>query len=35
MVFVKATKEAVLTDPSGITYAVPSSYLQGLLKNTR
>jgi serine protease Do len=35
MVFVKGTKEAVLTDPSGITYAVPASYLQNLLKNAR
>ena len=35
MVFVKGTKEAVLTDPSGITYAVPASYLQSLLKNIR
>jgi serine protease Do len=33
MVFVKGTKEAVLTDPSGITYAVPASYLRSLLKN--
>jgi serine protease Do len=33
MVFVKGTKEAVLTDPSGITYAVAASYLRSLLKN--
>ena len=33
MVFVKGTKEAVLTDPSGITYAIPASYLRSLLKN--
>jgi S1-C subfamily serine protease len=32
MVFVKRTKEAALTDPSGITYAIPSRYLIELLK---
>ena len=31
MVFVKGTKEAVLTQPSGITYAIPAKYLQSLL----
>lgn len=31
MVFVKGTKEAALTEPSGITYAVPASRLQALL----
>jgi S1-C subfamily serine protease len=35
MVFVKGTKESVLTEPSGITYAVPSSHLQDLLKKAR
>lgn len=35
MVFVKGTKEAALTDPSGISYAVPATYLQRLLKNIR
>lgn len=30
-VHVKSTKEAVLSDPSGITYAIPASYLQNLL----
>ena len=35
MVFVKGTKEAALTQPSGITYAVPASRLQALLKSTR
>jgi S1-C subfamily serine protease len=35
MVFVKGTKEAVLTEPSGITYAIPSSHLQDLLKKAR
>lgn len=32
MVFVKGTKESVLTQPSGITYAVPISHLEALLK---
>jgi serine protease Do len=31
MVFVKGTKEAALTNPSGISYAIPSNYLRGLL----
>jgi len=31
MVFVKATKEAVMSEPSGITYAVPSVHLEALL----
>jgi S1-C subfamily serine protease len=35
MVFVKGTKEAVLTQPSGIAYAVPASRLQTLLKSAR
>ncbi|MGH7487980.1 MAG: serine protease, partial [bacterium] len=33
IVFVKGTKEAALTAPSGITYAIPSSHLEALLKN--
>jgi S1-C subfamily serine protease len=33
MVLVKGTKEAALTHPSGITYAVPSSHLEALLKS--
>ena len=32
MVFVKGTKEATLTHPSGITYAVPATHLQALLQ---
>ncbi len=32
MVFVKGTKESVLTNPSGISYAVPVVYLQDLLR---
>jgi len=32
MVFVKGTKEAMLSQPSGITYAVPASRLVDLLK---
>jgi S1-C subfamily serine protease len=35
MVFVKGTKEAALTQPSGITYAIPSKYLQELLQKGR
>jgi serine protease Do len=31
MVFVKGTKEAALTQPSGITYAIPARHLQALL----
>jgi serine protease Do len=33
MVFVKGTKESALTQPSGITYAVPASHLQALLRS--
>ena len=32
MVFVKSAKESVLSQPSGITYAIPASRLQDLLK---
>lgn len=35
MVFVKGTKEAALTSPSGITYAMPAKHLQALLDATR
>jgi serine protease Do len=35
MVFVKGTKEAVLAQPSGITYAIPASHLRDLLKTVR
>ncbi len=35
MVFVKGTKEAALTQPSGITYAVPARHLRGLLDKAR
>jgi S1-C subfamily serine protease len=31
MVFVKSTKETALSQPSGITYAIPSRHLQALL----
>ena len=34
MVFVKGTKEAALTQPSGITYAIPGKYLRSLLAKT-
>jgi len=35
MVFVKGTKEKALTDPSGISYAIPSRYLQALIDAAR
>ena len=35
MVFVKGTKESALTNPSGISYAVPVVYLQELLRELR
>ena len=33
MVFVKGTKENALTDPSGISYAIPSRYIKELIKD--
>lgn len=33
MVFVKGTKEAALSEPSGITYAIPASHLAALLRS--
>ena len=35
MVFVKSTKESVLSQPSGISFAVPVLYLQELLRDVR
>ncbi len=35
MVFVKSTKENVLTDPSGISYAIPVEYLLKLLASVK
>jgi S1-C subfamily serine protease len=35
MVLVKGTKEAALSQPSGITYAVPSKYLLELMQKAR
>lgn len=32
MVFVKGTKESALSNPSGITYAIPGNYIRDLLK---
>lgn len=32
MVFIKGSKEAVLSNPSGITYAIPANYLTELLR---
>lgn len=31
-VFVKGAKETVLTDPSGISYAIPATYIRDLMK---
>jgi S1-C subfamily serine protease len=33
-VFVKGAKEAALTDPSGISYAIPSRYIEALIKRS-
>lgn len=33
MVFVKGTKEHAISDPSGITYAIPAHYAQKLIKD--
>ena len=35
MVFVKSTKENVLSDPSGISYAIPVEYVNRLLAGVR
>lgn len=35
MVFVKGSKEAALTNPSGISYAIPGNFLTDLLTNTQ
>jgi S1-C subfamily serine protease len=35
MVFVKGTKESILTQPSGISFAVPILYLQDLLRSVQ
>lgn len=35
MILVKATKEAMLTQPSGISYAIPANYLRDLLTTAR
>ena len=35
MVFVKGTKEKALTDPSGISYAIPANFLQALIGAAR
>jgi serine protease Do len=32
MVFVKGKKEAALSNPSGITYAIPANYINDLLR---
>ncbi|MGH8772192.1 MAG: S1 family peptidase [Burkholderiales bacterium] len=35
MVFVKGTKESALAEPSGITYAIPASYIRKLLREQK
>ncbi|MEO8188201.1 MAG: serine protease [Burkholderiaceae bacterium] len=35
MVFVKGTKESAITHPSGISYAIPSSYVRELIRSNR
>ena len=35
MVFVKGTKESALSQPSGITYAIPSNYIQQLVQRQK
>jgi serine protease Do len=35
MVFIKGTRESALTNPSGITYAIPSGFVQQLLERSR
>ena len=35
MVFVKGTKENALTNPSGISYAIPAEHLQALIESAR
>ena len=35
MVFVKGTKESALSQPTGISFAVPAQYLQELMRNMR
>jgi serine protease Do len=35
MVFIKGTRESALTHPSGITYAIPSKFIQQLLQRSR
>ena len=35
MVFIKGTRESALTHPSGISYAIPSGFVQQLLERSR
>jgi len=35
MVFVKGTKESALTNPTGISYAIPSKYILQLLQRRK
>jgi len=34
-VFVKATKETLISQPSGITFAIPAQYLQALISTVK
>jgi S1-C subfamily serine protease len=34
MVFIKSTREAALSNPSGITYAIPVNFLTELLRQS-
>jgi S1-C subfamily serine protease len=34
-VYVKGAKETALTDPSGISYAIPSRYIEALMKRAQ
>ena len=35
MVFVKGTKESALTNPSGISYAIPAKFIIQLLQKSK
>jgi S1-C subfamily serine protease len=35
MVFIKSTKESAISQPSGISYAIPSNYLQQLVQRQK
>ncbi|MDB5893742.1 MAG: serine protease, partial [Rhodoferax sp.] len=35
MVFIKGTKESALTNPSGITYAIPANFIRNLIQGRK